>query len=186
MTDRSASKTSSRHPNQRARASGAASRACLPRERERKTRALSFCSFFVIRICLCLGHRFVRDFWLFAVGLYQIDHSHSHRLLPVVVEAKDGGAGRGAVFESGGSPGTNARASAPRTGSGERAYHRVGGRRSWRALNGLQCHIFCALVVEHLKKVLCLGVKSFSMRWGSVVSRFPDSPDSPSKTAGPF
>ena len=47
-------------------------------------------------------------------------------------EAKDGDAGRGAVFESGGSPGTNARASAPRTGSGERAYHRVGGRRSWR------------------------------------------------------
>ena len=47
-------------------------------------------------------------------------------------EAKDGDAVRGAVFESGGSPGTNARASAPRTGSGERAYHRVGGRRSWR------------------------------------------------------
>ena len=47
-------------------------------------------------------------------------------------EAKDGDAGRGAVFESGGSPGTNARASAPRTGSEERAYHRVGGRRSWR------------------------------------------------------
>ena len=34
--------------------------------------------------------------------------------------------------ESGGSPGTNARASAPRTGSGERAYHRVGWQRSWR------------------------------------------------------
>ena len=47
-------------------------------------------------------------------------------------EAKDGDAVRGAVFESGGSPGTNARASAPRTGSGERAYHRVGGQRSWR------------------------------------------------------
>ena len=47
-------------------------------------------------------------------------------------EAKDGDAVRGAVFESGGSPGTNARASAPRTGSEERAYHRVGGQRSWR------------------------------------------------------
>ena len=31
-----------------------------------------------------------------------------------------------------------------------------------RALNGLQCHIFCAYVVEHFKKRVCLGVKSFS------------------------
>ena len=31
-------------------------------------------------------------------------------------------------------------------------------------------------------KIAC-GVKSFSMRWGSVVGRFPDTPDSPSKPA---